>query len=168
MTGGSRALIKKYFCEVEPYVLPPGHSAISLTEGQLSTILKVVAEETARSSYEKMESLIVNAGMLNLQGLTTSKSHPQGFQMKRASPGGYESVYGAQSVEASDTSGVLRSDVDFASIGYAYEYSDRGEKLSTTPPSGIPGWSQRNPRSSSYSQRLQQAAIKGGRLGKRV
>ena len=52
LEGRSRALSKEYFAASEALRLPPGHPTIALTEGQISTMLRVVADETARASLK--------------------------------------------------------------------------------------------------------------------
>ena len=54
--GSSRALIKVYFDNKEPERLPPGNPVIAFTERQLSRVLRVVADETARASYDMLEN----------------------------------------------------------------------------------------------------------------
>ena len=64
--GSSRALIKEYFGNNEPERLPPGHPVIAFTEGQLGSVLRVVADETARASYDMLENLVYRASRLSL------------------------------------------------------------------------------------------------------
>ena len=66
LSEGSRALTKEYFEAATPIELPPGHSTIALNEGQVSHILKVVANEAVRGSLKAMESLIQQTSRLNL------------------------------------------------------------------------------------------------------
>ena len=56
--GSSRAVIKEYFGNNEPERLPPGHPVIAFTEAQLGSVIRVVADETARASYDMFENLV--------------------------------------------------------------------------------------------------------------
>ena len=74
--GSSRALIKVYFGNNEPERLPPGHLVIAFTEGQLGSVLRVVADETARASYDMLENLVYRASCFFCplrQGLTQAR-----------------------------------------------------------------------------------------------
>ena len=73
-----RALMKELFSTAETFNLPKGHPDIAFTEDQLSGVLKVEAEETARSFQDMMERLIKQASEMNLG--------PPGSQVP-ASPG---------------------------------------------------------------------------------
>ena len=61
-----RALIKEYFANAELSSLPRGHPVIAFTEDQISSVLKVVAEETVRTAHGALEDLIKRASELNL------------------------------------------------------------------------------------------------------
>ena len=111
-----RALIKEFFAESETFNLPKGHPVVAFTEDQISAVLKVVAEEAARTTQNAMERLISQVSELNISpgssgGQPTDKATGLG---KRYRPsicsGGY-----------SDTSGAIQSDDDFSSIGYSFE-----------------------------------------------
>ena len=58
LSGGGRTLIKEYFEEATPFYVSPGHPVLALNEGQVSHMLKVVADEAFRSSLKSMESMI--------------------------------------------------------------------------------------------------------------
>ena len=64
--GQIRALIKEYFAENELFRLPPEHTAIIFTEGQISNVLRVVADETVRASYDKLQNIVYRASRLSL------------------------------------------------------------------------------------------------------
>ena len=57
--GRSRALIKEYFAGNEVSNLPKGHPTIVFTEEQIKSVVRAVADETARASYDMLENLIV-------------------------------------------------------------------------------------------------------------
>ena len=111
-----RALIKEYFANAELSSLPRGHPVIAFTEDQISSVLKVVAEETVRTAHGALEDLIKKASELNLgpgalQTLTSTKPRGLGKRRSRsATPGRFR-----------DTSGAIQSDDDFSSIGYSFE-----------------------------------------------
>ena len=50
--GRSRALIKEHFETSERFRFPPGHPVVAFTESQISAVMRVVADETARASYD--------------------------------------------------------------------------------------------------------------------
>ena len=57
--GRSRALIKEYFAGNEVSNLPKGHPTIVFTEEQINSVVRAVADETARASYDMLENLFV-------------------------------------------------------------------------------------------------------------
>ena len=152
--GRSRALIKEHFESSEKFRLPPGHPVVAFTESQISTVMRVVADETARASYDMLENLVYRASRLSLAsrpgGSKASKggSSRKGSsvvtsvgQNRRSSSEGY-----------SDTSGALRSDDEFGSLGYSFEHSDAGVQFELPQPELTPGCSQtdlQSPHSSS-------------------
>ena len=64
--GSSRALIKECFPQNESFRLPPGNPAVVFTEGQISNVLRAVADETDRAAYDMLENLIYRASRLSL------------------------------------------------------------------------------------------------------
>ena len=128
----SRALLKEYFAKTEPVELLRGHSTIALTEDQISSVLRIVADETARASYDMLENLVYRASRLSLNTSVPGRSN-----VRSLSQGSDE---GESEIEAgSDTSGGIRSDDDFGSFGYAYEHSET--EIIGRPPTAqlIPG-----------------------------
>ena len=136
--GRSRIMIKEYFAQNETFRLPPGNPAVVFTEGQVGSLLRVVADETARASYDMLENLIYRANRLSLTtepvGSATNKkgSKRRGFSVvtswgrdRDSSSGGY-----------SDTSGAIRIDEDLGSLNYTYEHSDH--EVITAPPPSLP------------------------------
>ena len=105
-------------------------------------MLKVVADEAVRSSIKSIENLIHQVSRLNLG---PSRQIPGGRATPRASLAGSQSEYA--SGVASDTSGALRSDDEFVSIGYSYEHSDPESHPFTPPPAGPTGCSQADAKS---------------------
>ena len=57
----SRSMLKEYFAKADPVELLRGHATIALTEDQISSVLRVVADETARASYDMLENLVYRA-----------------------------------------------------------------------------------------------------------
>ena len=151
--GRIRALIKEYFAGNEPSSLPQGHPTIAFTEGQICNVLKRVADETARASYDMLEKLIHRASQLSLTsepvaGKSTKKSIARRGSSKTSSREQYqESTSGGYS----ESSGAIRSDVDFASIGYSFEYSEPDIIAGPTQSSAQPSSSQLESGSPSVS-----------------
>ena len=54
----SREVIRKYFAETSPICLPQGHPTVAFNQDQMCHMLKVVADETATSTFELMNSVI--------------------------------------------------------------------------------------------------------------
>ena len=54
----SRPIIKQYSSEVTPFSLPQGHPTIALNESQICSILRVVTNESARASFDMLNSVI--------------------------------------------------------------------------------------------------------------
>ena len=119
--GRIRALIREYFTENESFRLSPGHPTIVFTEGQISNVLRVVADETARVSYDMLENLIHRANRLSLTSVPIGSGNNKKGSTRResfvvTSEGRYQD---SSSGGCSDTSGALQNDDDFASIGYS-------------------------------------------------
>ena len=120
LSGSSRALVKEYFEEATPVLLSPGHPTLALNEGQVSHLLKVVADEALRSSLKATEGLIQQASRLNLGTQHSSTGVPPKSKRSTSQVSDDESQAGISSGHASDTIGAIRSDDDFASIGYIF------------------------------------------------
>ena len=139
LSASGRALIKEYFDEATPIRLSPGHPTLALNEGQVSSLLKVVADEAVKSSLKAMENLVQQASRLSL-GAQRSPTAVIPRSKKTSSQTSYAgSQSGLSSGHTSDTSGGIRSDDDFASIGYVYEHSDLESQHFTPPPTGPSG-----------------------------
>ena len=130
----SRALLKEYLSQADPVELLRGHATIALTEDQISIVLRVVADETARASYDMLENLVYRASRLSLDTPIPDKRAPKKTGVRRISQRSTES--GSETEAGSDTSRAIRSDDDFESIGYVYEHSELEENA--TPPTGHP------------------------------
>ena len=86
----------------------------------------MVADETARASYDMLENLIQRASQLSLSpqlpsGKSSNKTVGRGRYARSLSEARYQD---SSSGECSDTSGALRTDEDLGSIGYNYEHSE--------------------------------------------
>ena len=139
LSASGRALIKEYFEEATPVRLPPGHSTLALNEGQVSHMLKVLADEAVKSSLKAMENLVHQASRLNL-GQQTSTAFGMPMSRRPSSRGSdIGSQSGFSSGHASDTSGAIKSNDDLGSIGYVYEHSDLESQRITLPPAGPSG-----------------------------
>ena len=66
LSGTSRAIIKQCFTETNPICLDPGHPVIALNQDQITSILRIVADESARASFEMLSSVVERASRLNL------------------------------------------------------------------------------------------------------
>ena len=153
--ASSRALIKEFFESSSPVHLPAGHQTLALNEGQVCSILKAVADEAVKTSLKTMESLIQQTSRLSLGG-----SHPTPDSVtKTRRPGSRASSVGSRSGllsgHGSDTSGALRSDDNFSSLGYSYEHSDLESQPVTPPPKGPPGCSRSDPGSQERTNQLE-------------
>ena len=125
MSSSSRTLVNHYFQQASPFNLPKDHPTISLNSEQMKTILRVVADESARASYAMMEDIVIRASKLSL-GRTSvgQKNLPSntsaGGSVYPSSEG--ETVPGNPfDREGSYTSGALHSDNDSNSISYSFE-----------------------------------------------
>ena len=72
----SRELVRKSFRDVTPIRLPQGHPVIALNQEQISCVLKAVADETAKASFDMLSSVVTRASQLNL-GVSGGKSNQQ-------------------------------------------------------------------------------------------
>ena len=63
----SREIIRKHFAEAQPINLPLGHPTVAFNREQIGHILKVVGDETARSSFETFDSVVMRASRLGLE-----------------------------------------------------------------------------------------------------
>ena len=139
--ASSRALIKEFFETASPVHLPAGDQTLALNEGQVCGIPIAVADEAVKASLKTMESLIQRTSRLSL-----GASYPTPDSVTKARrPGNRASSVGSRSGllsgHGSDTSGALRSDDNFSSLGYSYEHSDLESQPLTPPPIGPPGCS---------------------------
>ena len=116
-----RALINECFAETDPFFFHRGHPVIAFTEDQVSTVLKVVAEEAARSTQTMLEEIVKQASKLNL-GLEGNRSSPLTTTGTGKSKRGI-----AGSVQYSDSSEALRSDDEISRIGYSFEGPEHQE-----------------------------------------
>ena len=123
------------------------HLDTRFTEGQISTVLRVVADETAQASYEMHESLIYRASRLSLATEPVgNKSNKKGSTRRGSSvvtSGGWyqDSSFGG----SSEVSGAIRSDDDVGSLGYSYEYSKPGVLTDPPQPSSNPTCNRMDP-----------------------
>ena len=124
--GRSRALIKEHFETSQNFRFPPGHPVVAFTESQISAVMRVVADETARASYDMLKNLVYRASRLSLASRSGStKVAIQGSSMRGSSVVTSAGRNRSSSPEGySDTSGALRSNDDLGSLGYSFEHSD--------------------------------------------
>ena len=102
LSSTSRLIIKQCFEETNPTYLSPGHMTVAFNQGQISSILRIVVDESARASYEMLNSVVVRASRLNLHSPrgTTARKHTQ-----EGSHPGTETDVGSDSVMTYDTRG---------------------------------------------------------------
>ena len=79
LSATSRAIIKQCFTETNPICLDPGHPVVALNQEQITSVLRVVADECARASFEMLNSVVQRASKLNLGSppKTTSQRQPR-------------------------------------------------------------------------------------------
>ena len=130
----SCSMLKEYFAKSDPVELLRRYATIALTEDQISSVLRVVADETARALYDMFENLVYRASRLSLGAHVPGKRVPKQSSVRRLSQ---RSLGGESETEASsETSGAIRSDDGFTSICYSYEHSELEGVAS--PPDGLP------------------------------
>ena len=74
--GQSRALMEEYFAENESFRVPPVNPAVVFTEGQISIVLRMVADETAQASNDMLQNPRYRA----------SRAHPGGLSQLAVKP----------------------------------------------------------------------------------
>ena len=79
LSGTSRAIVKHCFEEVSPICLDPGHPVVAFNQDQITSILRIVGDESARASFEMLNSIVERASKLNLGSSkpTTSRARPR-------------------------------------------------------------------------------------------
>ena len=139
--GRSRALIKEHFENIERFRLPPGHPVVAFTESQISAVMRAVADETARASYDMLENLFYRASRLSLASRPVgTKSGKVGSSRTGSSVGTSAGRNRSASTERfSETSGALQSNDDFGSLGYSFEHSDAEMQIGQSQSETIPG-----------------------------
>ena len=66
MSATSTVIIKHCFTETNPICLDPGHPVIAPNQEQITSILRIVADESAWASFEMLNSVVERASKLNL------------------------------------------------------------------------------------------------------
>ena len=69
----SQELIRTYFEKAHSFSLPQGHPTISLNQEQIGHILRIVADETARASFEMLNSVVTRASQLSIRDSPTMR-----------------------------------------------------------------------------------------------
>ena len=69
----SQDLIITYFERAHSFSLPQGHPTISLNQEQIGHILRIVADETARASFEMLNSVVTRASQLSIRDSPTMR-----------------------------------------------------------------------------------------------
>ena len=141
--GRSRALIKEHFESSAKFRLPPCNPVVAFTESQISTVMRVVADETAKASYDMLENLVYRASRLSLASRPSGSKTSKGGSSRRSSSAVTSVGQNRRSSSEgySDTSGALRSDDEFGNLGYSFENSDVGAQAGLPQPELIPGCS---------------------------
>ena len=124
MSNTSRAITNHYFQEAIAIELPRGHPTIALNSEQVQSILRVVADESARASYAMMEDIIERARRLSLSNLPARRPDQRDISEGGSAPTSDAETYSDRETDraGSFTSGALRTDDDSNSIGYSYEF----------------------------------------------
>ena len=116
--------------------MPRGHATLVLNADQVQSILRVVADESARASYAMMEDIIERARRLNLSSNISNRYGPADPFGSRVTP--CSEVDGLSDRETdgagSSNNGALRSDNDSSSIGYRYERTPPSLSAISRPP----------------------------------
>ena len=69
----SQELIRTYFEKAHSFSLPQGHPTISLNQEQIGHILRIVADEMARASFEMLNSVVTRASQLSIRDSPTMR-----------------------------------------------------------------------------------------------
>ena len=140
LSNTSRAIINHYFEETSPFELPRGHPTIALNSNQMQSILRDVADESARASNAMMEDLIERARRLNLNTALPARPNSSVPYNRTSVPDSdADSMTDRETGRAESlTSGALRSDDDSKSIGYTYERTPPSIVGISRPPRGFP------------------------------
>ena len=101
----SRALIKEHFQTKEPFNFPQGHPVIAFTEDQLSSVLKIVADETVRASQDMLEGIIQKTRRLTLEATASTMATPASLGV-----GQHQRSRSTTPGQLSDTSGALQAE----------------------------------------------------------
>ena len=147
--GRSRAVIKEHFENSERIRFPPGHPVVAFTESQISAVVRAVADETARASYDMLENLVYRASRLSLASRPGGTKSSNGSSSRRGSSVVTSAGRNRSSSTErySETSGALQSNDDFGSLGYSFEHSDAEMQIGQSPSEPIPGSSRTDPQS---------------------
>ena len=143
LSATSREVIRKYFSETQPISLPRGHPTVAFNRDQIEHILKVVADETARSSFEMLNSVVMRASRLSLGERAATRRDDRCKSPFPHSPlsdsEGEGTSCGFTSAGDSYTSGPDLNESDFWGTEYSHEVaSSQGSSMQaiTPPPLG--------------------------------
>ena len=147
--GRSRAVIKEHFENSERIRFPPGHPVVAFTESQISAVVRAVADETARASYDMLENLVYRASRLSLASRPGGTKSSKGSSSRRGSSVVTSAGRNRSSSTErySETSGALQSNDDFGSLGYSFEHSDAEMQIGQSQSELIPGSKRTDPQS---------------------
>ena len=137
----SRKIIRKCFAETNPIRLPQGHPTVALNQEQLCQMLKVVADETAKSTFGMMNSLILKASQLSLnQGPFSAKNMPRPKSVQSTCTDSETDRYTFRHRAPSGQS-------DFWTTDYSREQTPSRTSEVNIPSPPVPGCSRNDPRS---------------------
>ena len=147
----SREMIKKCFEGTTTFKLPQGHPVIALNQEQVNCILKAVADETARASFDMLNSVVTRASQLNLGGGgATPKQqmhrHFSTYSATSATDTDFASE-GEVTLAPSETTGGRQSEDEFWNPDLHREPSVEPSSSILFPTPPIPGCSRDDPRS---------------------
>ena len=88
----SRELIQESFAATMPIRQPPGHLTIAINQEQVGAILRVVADEAAKASFEMLNIVVEKASLLSL-GPSRNKAPQPMHRPKSVTPGTTETDF---------------------------------------------------------------------------
>ena len=142
----SRETIRKCFSETNPISLPQGHPTVAFNQEQMCQILKVVADETVKSTFGMMNSLIEKASQLNLnQGPYASNSMHRPKSVQSTCTDSETDRYTLRHRTPTKQS-------DFWDTDYSCERTPSRTSEVNIPSPPVPGCSRDDPRSPSLRQ----------------
>ena len=114
LSSSSRLIIKQFRGD-EFYITVSRHATVAFNQDQFSSILQIVAVESARASFDKLNSVVVRASQLNLRspaGTTSRARSRKAKDPETDTDTGSDSVM-TYNTRGEDSSPVFTSDPKF-------------------------------------------------------